>query len=419
MYINKFTSNYFLVLFSLIPVSILIGPSISLTNVLLIDLSFIVLIIYKKDFNFLKSKPIKYLLALYLYLFFNSFISIDNSISHIRNFGFLRFIILFAAFNYFFLENSFYKKVLIFWLITIFIVSIDVYIEQLSGTNIFGYNYGVRFLESDGGRIIKGRVVSFFKDEPIVGGYLLGFVFIVVGFILDQKKNKTQYINLLLIIFFMFSILFTGERANTIRAILGLILFILLINEINIKLKIISIIAIILVVSFSILNIKYLKIRFLSQINSIYTKHTIYFDIYKSGIQVFKNNKLFGIGNKNYRVETCKKANILKAEKGDIYYCQNHPHQIYLELLSEHGLLGSFIILFILFKLAFSRVIDTFLNNNYLKIGSLINLLIIFIPLLPTGSFFGDFLLTIFMINLSIFYASDKKMNIFNYHNYR
>ena len=135
---------------------------------------------------------------------------------------------------------------------------------------------------------------------------------------------------------------------------------------------------------------------------------TVYYELYRSGLQVFKNNKIFGVGNKNYRIESCEKE--LR-----YYYCSTHPHQIYFELLSEHGIVGSFIIIFILFKLFFSNIIKSLKSSNYLKLGSSIYITLIFIPLLPSGAFFNNFLLTIFIINLSIFYALDKNSNIFGY----
>ena len=93
---NQYITNYFLFLFSIIPVTMIIGSAVSVFNILLIDLSFIMLIVFRKDFSFLKSKPIIYLLVLYAYLIFNSFISLDFSNGLLRNFGFLRMIILFA-----------------------------------------------------------------------------------------------------------------------------------------------------------------------------------------------------------------------------------------------------------------------------------------------------------------------------------
>ena len=54
------------------------------------------------------------------------------------------------------------------------------------------------------------------------------------------------------------------------------------------------------------------------------------------------------------------------------------------------------------------------LDSNYFKIGSLIYMIFVFTPMIPSGAFFSSNLLTIFMLNLSIFYALDKKSNIFN-----
>ena len=107
--LNKYIYNYFLFLFSLIPLSIVAGSAVSFINILLIDLSFIILLVYNKNFSFLKNKTIKYFLILYIYLIFNSLISIDYSENFLRNFGFLRIIILFVAFNYFYYQK-FLKK---------------------------------------------------------------------------------------------------------------------------------------------------------------------------------------------------------------------------------------------------------------------------------------------------------------------
>ena len=406
---HKFIYNYFLILFSIIPITFLIGPAISLSNVILIDLSFIILIIYKKDFFFLKSKPIKYLLILYVYFIINSFLSVDYSIGQYRNFGFIRLIILFVAFNYFFFQKLFFKKMLTFWSIVLSIVLIDVFIEQFTGTNILGYNFGERFYID---QVQYGRIVSFFKDEPIVGGYLFGFYLMLAGFLLNEFRNKKLLFVFALMILVLFTIILTGERSNSIRAFFGFGLIILFMSNFNLKLKIISLSSVVILIMLLIPNIKYLEIRFINNVKDVFSNYSVYFDIYKSASQVFENNKIFGVGNKNYRVETCntKRTN---EDNTELYHCQTHPHQFYLELISEHGIVGSFLILFILFKLIFSKIIETFKKDNYLRLGSLIYMLLMFIPLLPTGAFFGDFLLTIFMINLSIFNASDKSSNIF------
>ena len=139
---NKFFNTYFLLLFSFIPASIIIGPAVSLINILLIDFSFIFLIFYKKDYKFLSNKTVKLIILLCLYLIFNSIVAKDFSMSAHRNFGFIRFGILFLAFNYFFYNKDFVNRVLIIWILTLSILSLDTYIEAIFGTNILGYGEG-------------------------------------------------------------------------------------------------------------------------------------------------------------------------------------------------------------------------------------------------------------------------------------
>ena len=390
-------NNYFLVLFSLIPISIISGSLISLSNILLIDISFLILITVNKDYSFLKSKPVKYLFLLYLYLIFNSLISTDREIGLARNLGFIRMIILFVAFNYFFNQKLFLKKVLYSLSIVLFFILLDVFFESLNGKNIFGY----------GGNEYGARLVSFFKDEPIIGGYINGFYLIIIGFLLNETNFKNKNVIVFLSALFLIGIFLTGERSNTIRAFLGLIIFYLAYKEYGIKKKIIFFTSIFVFFLLLISNSQFLKMRYVSQIKSYFHTNQIYFGLYKSGFEVFKDNKIFGVGNKNYRIETCN------LDKKENYYCTTHPHQIYFEMLSEHGILGSILIFVVLYKIIFSKIVKTLRNNNYIMTASFIYLTLIFLPLLPSGAFFSDYILTLFMINLSIFYSSSKAFNIF------
>ena len=403
--LNKNINNFFVFLFSIIPITIIAGSAVSLLNILLIDLCFLILLILKRDYTFLKTDVIKYLLILYIYLLFNSFISMDQKIGFFRNFGFLRLIILFVAFNYFFKEKYFIKNVLISWTLILSFILIDIFIENFTGRNLVGF-----------GEIYSDRIVSFFKDEPIVGGFINSFYLVIIGFLFMNFKNK----NLILIfsIIFLIAILITGERSNSIKAIIGLIFFYILLNEYDFKKKIALLISVIILISVFILNSEFLKSRYITQIKShIYTDQ-IYFKLYKSGFQVFKNYKFFGVGNKNYRIEACENKHF-NNEKRNVYFCNTHPHQIYIEFLSEHGIVGSTIILFLLYKIIFSKIMQVLKDKNYIQIGSLIYLTIIFTPLIPSGAFFSDYMLTLYMINISIFYCSSKKFNIFNFKNYQ
>ena len=399
--LNKYIYNYFLFLFSLIPLSIVAGSAVSFINILLIDLSFIILLVYNKNFSFLKNKTIKYFLILYIYLIFNSLISIDYSENFLRNFGFLRIIILFVAFNYFYYQKFFFKKMFILWSLIILIIIFDVFVEYFYGRNILGYN------SSGYGQ----RIVSFFKDEPVVGSYLYGFFFILIGFFLNQKKEYRYYTFFFIFLFFI-SILLTLERSTSIKALIGIVFFILLYKEVNLKSKMLFFSFIFLMIFTFISNFPIAKHRYTNQ---ILNQKSVYFELYQSGFQVFSNNKIFGVGNKNYRIATCNQDKIVSAsdQDKDKYICNTHPHQIYFEMLSEHGLIGTIIMLLIFYKLIFSKISKTILEKNYLKIGALIYLTLVFLPIIPSGAFFGSFPLTLFAINLSLFYAFDENMNVF------
>ena len=404
MDLTKNTYNYFLILFSIIPASILIGPSVSLFTILLIDISFIFLIIKKKNYSFFKKDTFRYLLFLYLYLIFNSLISIDMSSGVYRNFGFIRILILFVAFNFFFHQTLFFSKVFKIWLITLLIVAFDVFFEYFNGVNLLGFP---EIRENQ-------RLVSFFKDEPIVGAYIYGFYLLLIGFLMNENFFKQKNIIFLLLIILFLAIFLTGERSNSIKAFLGIFLLIFFFKEIPKKIKLISLILALSSLVILISNSDNFKMRYAVQIKSALGDKSIYFNLYKSGYQVFKNYPIFGVGNKNYRIESCDNfENENKNEKYEDYLCTTHPHQIYLELLSEHGIIGTLIILLIFFKLIFSKILSVSKNLNYIQIGSMIFLLLTFLPIIPSGSFFNDFAITIFAINLSIFYASNKKFNIF------
>ena len=425
---NKIVNTYFLALFSIIPISIVVGSAVSVINILLIDFSFIFLIIYKREYKFLSNKTVKWIIFFCLYLVFNSLISKDITIGTQRNFGFIRFGILFIAFNYFFYDKYFLNKVLIVWTTILAVVVVDVYIESFTGKNIFGYgeNYG-------------RRIISFFKDEPIVGGYLNAFYLIIIGY-LFSLNNKYKNIILIVSILIVSAILLSGERSNGIKAMLGFVVFYFYNNSYKLKQKILSFFLFISLMFLLVNSSEYLKLRYgyqllkpiISQLqlnknlnydivgNSTFGNSKVkidsgtlikghtYYRLYNSGFTVFKQYPIFGVGNKNYRIETCLQ------KENPIYYCSTHPHQVYFEFLAEHGLVGSFILLLILFYLIFSKVKIILASQNYIQIGCLAFLLILFLPLLPSGAFFGDYSLTLFWINLSIMYSVGKKTNIYS-----
>ncbi len=411
---NNIKTNILKVLFSILPISIIIGSSVSLLNIVLLILCFAFIYLSKNYIKIYDFKPVLFLIILNIYLLFNSLISVDMMSGIFRNFGFVRFILFFVMVNYLFSINEKNLDVLKIWMTIFFIVLVDIYIERFTGSNIFGFG------KID--QIYGDRIISFFRNEPIAGSFICGFSFIIFGYILSFFKTKKKYkaLGLLIILFCLIGIMLTGERSNSLKALIGIIIFISMIDYVKLKQKILIFISIFAIFFFAINFSDYLKFRY---IDLIYSKiklkderkefldKSIYITLYKSGFYVFKNNPWFGVGNKNYRIETCDpKKNSIQKE----YRCLTHPHQIYIEMLSEHGIIGTIIIMSIFFYLAFRIIRKIIDSKNYIQVGCLVFLLINFIPVLPSGAFFNNYNLTLFMINFSLMYAVNKKTNIFS-----
>ena len=415
--IEKNIENYFYIFFLILPISIVVGPTVSLTNIIILDLAFLYFLFKNKKSDFSRHYTIKLFIFLSLYLIFNTLIALEKDITLGRNLGFFRFIIFFILINYFYNFFSDKKKLLGFWTFFISIVIFDIYFEFFIGNNIFGW--GSRFI--DGVEQLNGRrITSFFKDEPVVGAYISGFIFLIFGYLLTKFSDR-KFIPLLFLLIAFFAILLTGERSNTIKIFFGIIIFFILSDFINLKKKITSFIIVVSIIILSVNNIDFLKNRYVGLVKIFDTKEKIkfqfdnnlYFKLYKSGYNIFKEFPLFGVGNKNYRIKSCNYAFDKKKLDANKYVCSTHPHQVYFEFLSEHGLIGSLIILGILFFMMFKILREILISKNHIQTGCFIYILINFTPILPSGAFFSDFNLTIFWLNFSLMFASNPQTNIF------
>ena len=415
MIIDK--NKIFFILISIYPITIIIGPLVSLLNTLCLIAIYLIFFVKEEHFKFLyKDKTLKIFFVLYLYLIINTFISLDHEIGLSRNLGFIRLIFLFIAINYFFYICKDNLRFFYIWTAIFSIFVFDVYFERFYGANIFGW----------GAEEVNGvfqphgaRVMSFFKDEPIAGSFIYSFIFPISGFLflLFKNKQKAIFLYIFLAIFLLLSVVVTGERSSTIKVIFAALLFVALIDIIKLKTKLLILTILIGSVTLLVSNSIYLKNRYVSQFyyyvlekDSKNITNSLYYKLYRSGYNVFKNSPILGVGNKNYRIETCGDFEKVIKYK---YKCTTHPHQVYIEFLSEHGFLGTFILLSLFFSLIFKNIKKILRSQNYIQIGCFVYLLSVFLPLIPSGSFFSDFNITFFFINLSVMYAVSKKTNIF------
>jgi len=294
-----------------------------------------------------------------------------------------------------------------------------VFFENLFGYNILGYS------SAD-----HTRIVSFFKDETVVGALILCFGYVVATYFLSQNlalKSRIFFNMFLLII--PICILITGERSNFIKSSIVFFLILFFINKAKILITKKKFAIACIFIFFSTLfynqNVLYKQTETLKRIINVKNpekfidrfKGIPYIFHYNLAIEIFKDFPISGVGNKNFRLVACNdRKYINKAfdfnDQQSYIGCSTHPHQIHFELLAEHGLIGYFFFFYIMF--IFLRKNLTLFNssNNIFVFTTSIYLFIFLIPLLPSGAIFSTFSGTMFWIIFSIANLNLDKKNI-------
>ena len=135
-------------------------------------------------------------------------------------------------------------------------------------------------------------------------------------------------------------------------------------------------------------------------------------EIYLAAYRIFLDNKILGAGVKNFR-------NICKDERYNTHRdsCSNHPHNTYLQMLSETGIIGFSFLIFVLFyfcKYIFMHLILRFKGKYYFndfQICVLSGILIYLWPIVPTGNIFSNWLNIAMILNFPFLIWSRKLNN--------
>ena len=142
-----------------------------------------------------------------------------------------------------------------------------------------------------------------------------------------------------------------------------------------------------------------------------YINSTEYGKLYHTGIVLFLNNKTFKVGNKNFRLlcdenerEKFLIKNNIKYDKKLInqkfeekFRCNTHPHQIYIEILSEHGIFGFIVLISLIILFVKQNLFVILKHKNTVLACKFLIILSTFIPLIPGGKFFTSFNATLFL----------------------
>lgn len=399
---NNLTNiNFFLIL--VLPFALLFGTFVSEIIIFLSTAFFLIKSYIEKKWEWTEKTEFKFLLLIWGYLILNAILANNIHLSLSRGIFFFRFILLIFVISDILKNKRFENIIFISWITLTIVTSVDIYIEFFFNKDLLG-----NFSE------YSGRIASFTGKELKIGGYLIAILLTSFSFFLNKNKNIKRYIILLSVLAVtLIAVIITGERSNSIKAVFIFILFLLFLKKHQIIEYIILILFIIILIM-GVLNINKIKYRYTEIINNINNpiillKDSLHGAHYSTAWKIFKNYPYFGVGNKNFREECQNKVYLDKNYKYTENRCSTHPHQIYLELLSELGIIGTLLIVFFIIFISAKSFLIYFKNYNLLILAPTLYVMSIFIPLIPSGSFFTSFGATLFWLNIGIIFSNFNK----------
>ena len=392
---NKFLEKLNEYIFLLLPFSIISGPFLADFSIVIMGIIFIYLSIIRGEYFYYKNYFFILFITWCAYLIIRSlfadnvYLSLQSSLFHFR-------FIFFSLSVWFIINNnlSILRKFTYFLLSAFFLIIFDAYFQYFVGYNLLGTEY-------DG-----YRLSSLFGSELIMGSFLIRLYPLLIGLIILNFQNNYLFI-LAFISYILIDILvfLSGERSAFFNLILSTLIILVLINKWKLM-RLITFIISTIIIAFIIFINQSVRDRMVNltidQFNFAGDKLNIFSEIhssiYLSAFKMFENNILFGVGPKMFR-EICYNK---------IYFvpdgCQTHPHNTYMQLLAETGLIGAipiillfFSIVYLLFKTLIIKIQRKTFLNDY-QICLLVTLFITLWPVIPTGNFFNNFLNVIYFL---------------------
>ena len=415
--------NILNLLIFLIPISFIFGNL--LINIEVVLISIIGLIFYKNELFSSKNKQIYFLIFFFLFLIISTsidaFINYENS-NLLKSFLFLRYLFLLLVVYLMVSKNHLNFKLffLICLSVTIFI-SIDIIYQFFNYKNFLGF--------------LKTRYHSpgIFDQEAIAGGYIqrfgiLGLFSLPIIFL--KQKNKLFFLSFLVLTILITAILFSGNRMPFILILFFCSLCFLLFKLFRIPILISLLCAVFIFIGTLNLNEGYKNNyeSFFSNTSALFknVKEELEIDIstpkdfksyrekgtafgsghayiWASSIEVWKQKPVIGSGIKTFR----RKCISIFEFRNSV--CESHPHNYYLDILNDTGVIGLIIFIVPVFFL----LINNFIyyrnhKNNIIFFALFFVLLLELFPLRSSGSFFSTSNASFIFLTLGMLLGFDK-----------
>lgn len=368
----------------LLPVCYLAGRVPTDVALSLVALLFIGRSALTRDWAWTRSGWLRIGMALWLWMMIDSAFALDTSLSYQQSLFWWRFLVFAAALEWWVMDESCMRRVLIVATIVLVAVAVDTWAQYITGTDLLGHPPANAF-----------RLTGPF-DDPRVGSWIMRLMFPVVlgGFTWHLWKRNAHAAGILLSILVMTlggAIVISGERMTMGLTVLGLGLAAVL-HKGHIRGVILYGLGLLLAggLILAVTNQEIVD-RYVNQTSE--TMETLpsspYGQIWRNALHMISKRPITGVGMKNFRV-ACDNPDLGLPAK-DEYRCATHPHNLYLEWAVGSGLIG--LALFIALVAAWARRITPPAWKGTAGpwlYGPAIGVFLILWPLGPTGSFFSN-----------------------------